>query len=746
MHLLACVWLAGGCAAAQTATAPAAPSEGDRHALLIGCTAYPKLRPRYQLRGPANDVALTTKLLLEHYGFVEDDIVALVHENDESMRPTHDNIYREFAALVDRVAAGDSVFILLGGHGSQQVNDDPNDPNDDERDGLDEVFLPEDVTEWRPGQPVVKAIRDDQIGEWLDALRDRGATVFFVADTCHSGTIDRAGEEEWDENSFYRERYVDPSIINPPGEDLSGHQAEGELTDTSEQDAARSAARGALISLFAVDDRTKEKEHPMPPDSRRDGPSYGRLSYALNWVLTRTRRPLSYRELAQQIRWRYQSWDWQDVGYVSGRSEELDREVLGDGMFQGRSTILLARDEYQQLSINVGLLHGATVGTIYVVYPPIGADGDDQPAGHVRVVEATPTTARVESCEYDSTPAVDAASLPAPGRCELAFAAHGDMRMTVAVEPLTAEFAVDAEDVAAIIGELADLPGSLLQLAADGEEPDAYVLVDDRGVFLRKSYDPSIELDSDSQDAAAEFPAGAFGPFPIEDGVGTDLARALETMAKAVNLRSLATSETEMIIGDPLDPAVRLEVQVARWDAATETYQDVDPLKPLDAYDGDKLRVRVYNRGRKESVDLTILYVESAFRIRSYFPTAMQDLSGGFNNRLAPERIPGDGVPAQVEFSINDSTIGLEDVIIIATVAERGAPQNFVFLEQPGLPTPRGDRGPGDPPEAVDTPLGQLLASLAYGRGDRGGNAAPDIAKYAVHRLSWTVRKVPVPP
>jgi hypothetical protein len=42
--------------------------------------------------------------------------------------------------------------------------------------------------------------------------------------------------------------------------------------------------------------------------------------------------------------------------------------------------------------------------------------------------------------------------------------------------------------------------------------------------------------------------------------------------------------------------------------------------------------------------------------------------------------------------------------------------------------------------------LGQLLAVLAYGRGDRSGNAAPDLAKYAVHRLSWTVRKTARPP
>ena len=39
------------------------------------------------------------------------------------------------------------------------VDDNPNDPNDNEYDGLDEVFLPEDVTTWKPNAPVPKAAR-----------------------------------------------------------------------------------------------------------------------------------------------------------------------------------------------------------------------------------------------------------------------------------------------------------------------------------------------------------------------------------------------------------------------------------------------------------------------------------------------------------------------------------------------------------------------------------------------------------
>ena len=384
------------CASMATAQQSAPPpEEGKRHALLIGCTAYPELEEKYQLQGPANDVALTTTLLKEKFKFTKGEIVTLLHDREESMRPTHDNIFREFAKLIDSVGSGDTVFIMIGGHGSQQVNDNPDDPNDIELDGLDEVFLPEDVTEWAYKKPVIKAIRDDQIRPWLDAIRAKGASVFFVADTCHSGTIDRGPADE-----YVRDRFVEPKLINGPLPKVPKiHPEEQDLVDSGaedEPDAAASGTRGGLIALYAVTEDKKEKEQPMPPEKRKDGPRYGRLTYALNWVLTQSvsKKPMTYRELAQAIRWQYANWEWQDVGFLLGTPDELKREVMGRQTWAGRSDVILSRDDLKALSLNVGVLHGATVGSIYSVFPPIGAAGDGQALGYVIVTEATPTTAR----------------------------------------------------------------------------------------------------------------------------------------------------------------------------------------------------------------------------------------------------------------------------------------------------------------------------------------------------------------
>jgi hypothetical protein len=156
----------------------------------------------------------------------------------------------------------------------------------------------------------------------------------------------------------------------------------------------------------------------------------------------------------------------------------------------------------------------------------------------------------------------------------------------------------------------------------------------------------------------------------------------------------------------------------------------VDKLRPIDAYDRDQIRVNVKNLSDHD-VDVTILYIDSAFGMISFVPTKREYEEGDLHNRIGKDQT------VSAKFPINDATIGLEDVIIIATLPAAGTPpQNFAFLAQPGLL-----RGADDENPALMTPLGQLLASAAFASGDRGGNAAPDIAKYAVHRLSWTVRK-----
>jgi hypothetical protein len=727
-------------AAPSSDAAPIVETAPRKFALLVGASAYPQLPDDAQLLGPGNDVALTASLLKERFGYTDDDVTALVFANEPAKQPTYDNIAREFVALIARAGAGDRVFVLLAGHGSQIANDDADAPTDNEPDGRDEAFLPQDVTPGKLGKHgPLNVIRDDQIRVWLDAIRVKGASVFFVADTCHSGTMDRG---QPDNSGYSRTRWIHPAVL--AGMSLAIDWGNGGAIDGADDNDAPTPVGLAevvrdpnqklagLVALYAVDEYTKEPEHPMPPDNRLDGPTYGQLTYAMNWVLARSKRELTYRELAQQIVWRYESWGWEEVSFALGSGDELDRQVLGDGMWKDRSGVMLSRDEeYSRLSINIGALHGATGGSIYTVYPPVGFENDNVPAGYVKVTEVTPTTARVVAVPYGESPQTPAGKLPVPGRCELAFVAASSLKLTVGVVPARADVSAEAVAAAeAVVRDITGMQGTLIRLADEGEESEAYIIVRNEGVYLRKRPNNGTDVTADVAGTFAEKPIDVFGPFTADATRTSEFTQAIKTMAKAENIRRLATSEDEIYVGSAEDQTVALAMKIQRWDAANEEWVELDRSTPISTYDQDRIRVQVFNESG-EPVDVTILYIDSAFGVYSFYPTREDVDNGGLKNRILPRR-----APAEVPFDIEATTLGMEDVIVIATIAAPDTtPQNFAFLEQTGLP-----RGSDDPNSVLNTPLGQLLGHAAFGVGERSGAAAPDIAKYVVHRLSWTVQ------
>ena len=734
------VALLGAAVSAQTVPAP--PVVAQKHALLIGCTAYSGLED-FDLLGPSNDVALTTDLLRSRFGFADDEIVTLVHENDAPRRPTYDNIVREFDALIGRVGPGDNVFILLGGHGSQLKDDNPRDAGDDEYDGLDEVFLPEDVTSWEENA-IVKAIRDDQIRGWLDAIRARGAFVFFVADTCHAGTLNSAAEDEgFEEGAWFRERHVSAQVINAPDAFNDWDRGDPESKDAANSPVASDFVSapsvaapptestgevGGLIALFAVDERTLEQEHAMPPEYDIDGPHYGRLSFALNSVLADSKRPLIYRELSQQIRWRYEQWGWRELGYMHGVPEEFNRVVLGNGSWRNRSAVTVTRDDVGNLSIDAGLLNGAYVGNVYRVYPPAGAEGDDVAAGCVLVTAASPTRASVDVCEYGDVPLADRDKLPTPGRCELAYSVHNSMKMSVEITPWLGDFdEADLDRVDQLVRNLAGADDAVFRLADVGQQPDAVVLVENGSVYLRHIFDATNERVEQEE---ALFPQEAFGPFAADGSADSEISSALRALARATNIRRAATAELQATVF--ADEAASIEVGVERFTPEVGEFESVDVAGPLVVYEGDALRVSVFNRGRTP-VDVTMLHIDRAGRISSHFST----VPGAGQSNLTTRIIPG-GDPAFAEIAIEGGPIGLEDMLVIAQTLTPGMPpQNFAFLEQAELDPVNGEV---DSFSALNTPAGRLFAALAFGRGDAGGSAAADLARFAVRRVSWTKR------
>jgi uncharacterized caspase-like protein len=140
-------------------------------ALLIGINRYPGC----PLSGCVNDVTDMAHFLVDAYGFKSSSITLLTDE-----RATTKAILTGLAALVQGVQSGDRILFHYSGHGAQVAA-----RKDEHVHGMDDVICPVDF-DW--SEPHL--IRDLQFHEIFSALPE-GVKFNWVADCCHSGTLDR---------------------------------------------------------------------------------------------------------------------------------------------------------------------------------------------------------------------------------------------------------------------------------------------------------------------------------------------------------------------------------------------------------------------------------------------------------------------------------------------------------------------------------------------------------------------------
>jgi Caspase domain len=177
-------WLLTACSSSELAAKQSdsvTQTNSPAHALLIGIGDYhaPGLNP---LRSPKNDLALSKALLIERFGLPESQITIL-----QDQQATHTNIQKAFADLTQRVKPGEFVYIYYAGHGAVTP-----DGNGDETNGEDQTWVTygarendsDDLDNWD--------ILDDELYDWLSALRAKTDQIVFVSDSCHSGSVSRA--------------------------------------------------------------------------------------------------------------------------------------------------------------------------------------------------------------------------------------------------------------------------------------------------------------------------------------------------------------------------------------------------------------------------------------------------------------------------------------------------------------------------------------------------------------------------
>ena len=159
----------------------------SKKALLVGINNF--VRPEWQLNGCINDTLEMQKLLGQYYGFQEEDI-KLLHDQAATNQGIRDGL----DWLLGDCQSGDVRVFHFSSHGTQV-----DDQSDEEWECLDEVIVPYDHDWDNP-------FRDDDLRAIFEKIPE-GVAFTFVADCCHSGTIQKG---LFDTGIKFLPRYLTP--------------------------------------------------------------------------------------------------------------------------------------------------------------------------------------------------------------------------------------------------------------------------------------------------------------------------------------------------------------------------------------------------------------------------------------------------------------------------------------------------------------------------------------------------------
>lgn len=370
-------------AAAIVAAGTAAPATAaDVYSVLVGASDYTRLEKalrdagdtqadRVNLKGARNDAILMAQTLISR-GAKPGNITLLVEHPEKADyplpagmtaagAPTRAVIAAAIQGLAAKAKPGDQVVILLSGHGSQQPQRGVL-----EADGLDEIFIPVDHGLWTGGKDVVEnAIVDDEIADWIDQIRAKGADVVFVGDFCHSGDSVRGAATGPASIDFQRLLGIPKAAVDKAASAaMQAFKGRAGQRDRRVEVAAGGAGRGAFVAFMAAasDTRADQVLGPvyLPREQRKpDGVLTMYLAAALSDPSIRT-----YREAATRVQVGYSA---QNVPSTPEFEGDLDRPVLGaagDAASSAWTVFKPQASSFDRLTLNAGALQGVTLGSI----------------------------------------------------------------------------------------------------------------------------------------------------------------------------------------------------------------------------------------------------------------------------------------------------------------------------------------------------------------------------------------------
>ena len=357
----------------------------DTRALLIGVSNYDDSIGLADLQGPVNDVKLMRETLR---GRGVEHIIVLADGIEGSAIPTREAILAGFDGLAADAQSGDLVIIHMSGHGTRQP-----DTGNDEADGHDEVFLPADAAKAAPGaQTIPNAIVDEEIGEAIAKIRQKGADVWFIMDSCHSGTGTRAGALNM------RDRYVDPKVLG-----LSGSATPtGPVQGFDAQTSPPGDNVGGLVAFYAAQasEIAREVEFAGEAKSSTDNAWYGLFTAKLAARLS-TAGAISYQQLFQSV-----LADMNDTSVPGGARLQtpfregtmMNAPVLGGSALTGIRQYAVDDDV-----IAAGAVHGFVDGTVVALVTDAAAPAE-KALGFAQMEEVGPLSSFLRPVSDDCQP------------------------------------------------------------------------------------------------------------------------------------------------------------------------------------------------------------------------------------------------------------------------------------------------------------------------------------------------------
>ncbi len=653
----------------------------ENYALLVGASQYPSLDEKYWLKGPANDVKLVRTYLetqspvpfpAAHIATLADGVEGATGE------PTLSGIRTAFAELTAKVQPGDFVYLHFSGHGTQAPAADP----ETELDGLDELFLPTDIGLWSNEVGAVQnALVDDEIGKLIDGLRDKGADVWAVFDSCHSGTVTR-GAPDGDEE--VRTRQLPPEALGLSSDQMEpvtrGLQDPRAQPDPPIDSGDEQGKGGSLVSFFAAQTNEVTPEKNLPKGKPGRIPQ-GVFTYTLFEVLAE-HPGATYGQIGQEVLRKYAT---KSLARTTPLFEgDLDR-VAFSGSPGERVAQWAATRTDTGFDLPAGSLHGLNEGDVLAV---MGSAADETKAalGYVQLatVETFASTAVPVEHEGKTLPA----ELP-KGVMLRKIGSDLDFTLTVALPepgPLPAKTLEGAmETLRAEVGpRITFVPAGAdadLRLAVikDSRRPDAIWVLPSTGLMEEQDLvnTPSVS----TADKTGE-------------ELGLAVADTLSRMARAINLMKMAGA----VGSGSLDVSVDLL-----------TGPDKGRLKPMPTSGMPRLvpddQVHVVAQNHMDiPVDVNVLYIGADWSISHWFSGRLQ---------------PGDTLKKGL-FKISDAVLGRERMVIVMTPAAPQSPvEDLSFLAQDRLELTREIGGTGKG-------LRSALAEAGFGETTRSATALDD--------------------